>query len=136
MNIPCPKCSSTVTRLEEEGTSVLLRCRCGYCKVMSTTLVTGLRIEHIHIDEEVQLPKKNSKLMHCLGMLATLKTATTREICEGLINRGEDWSSSETASFLTILKHRGLVETLTTGKGVQGGSTWVLTPSAKKLLKL
>ena len=136
MNIPCPKCSSTVTRLEEEGSSLLLKCRCGYYKVMATTLRSGIVVEHLRIEGEVQLPKKDSKLFQCLGALGSLKEASTQEVAKELTRRGTTWCSDEVASFLTILKHRGLVVIVVPGKGVLGGSRWALTESAKRLMKL
>lgn len=136
MNIPCPKCSSTSTRLEDEGSSILLKCVCGYCKVMVTTLRSGMVIEHIHIDGGPQLPKTGSKLAQCLGSLASLGEGSTQQVADKLSQRGGVWSSDEVASFLTILKHRGLVCIVVPGKGKLGGSRWRLTDKAKTLLKL
>jgi 23S rRNA pseudoU1915 N3-methylase RlmH len=103
---------------------------------MASTLSSGFSIEHIHIDGEVKLPKKDSKLAQCLGALASLKEASTQEVAKELTKRGESWCSDEVASFLTILKHRGLVVIVVPGKGVLGGSRWSLTATARRLLKL
>lgn len=137
MNIPCPKCGSTATRLEvHDDRDVMLECRCGYCKPMATTLEGGILITHLVIEDGgVQLPRGGSKLMECLGALASLKEATTAQIAATLTSRGS-WVYDEVASFLTILKHRGLVRVLAPGKGLQGGSTWGLTSEARGLLSL
>jgi hypothetical protein len=136
MNIPCPKCSSLSTRLVNEEDSLVLKCHCGYYKNMTTTLRSGMVIEHIHIEGEIQLPRKGTKLFQCLGALASLTEASTQQVAHELTRRGTEWSSDEVASFLTILKHRGLVKITQPGKGVLGGSRWALTDTARRLLKL
>lgn len=136
MNIPCPKCSSLSTRLVEESDNLVLKCHCGYYKIMSTTLRSGMVVEHVHIEGEIQLPRKDTKSFKCLGALASLTEASTQQVATELTRRGTEWSSDEVASFLTVLKHRGLVRITTPGKGVLGGSRWALTDSARKLLQL
>jgi hypothetical protein len=44
-------------------------------------------------------------------------------------------TSSDTASQLTVLQSKGLVERTILNKGVAGGSTWQLTHLAQKILR-
>lgn len=106
-------------------------------KVVSTTLETTI-IEHIDSDDEVSLPRKDSKLYECLVALLGLGTASTSDIAD-VINfdkrKSERQNNGYIATQLVVLRYKGLVEVCVGRKGVAGGSVWGLTAAAKKLFK-
>jgi chorismate synthase len=77
------------------------------------------------------LPRRGTKLSITLGALAGVDKGTTRQIAD---RTGQ--SSNDTASQLTVLQGRGLVERMNHKRGVEGGSTWMLTILASKLLNI
>jgi len=135
MQVDCPKCASPNAWYQKDRRDVILRCLCGHLKVVSTTL-GNICIEHIDVESEVKLPRRTTKLYQCLSALCGLEEGTTQEIAE-MVNfgAGVEQSLSDVASQLTVLRYKGLVRATTNRKGVPGGSTWVLTDAALKLIK-
>lgn len=139
MTFICPKCGSNSARLEAESdTDLFLRCFCGYAKLMATTLDDGIVIEHFEIEDEITLPKQGSKLMQCLGVIASKGEVSTQGVTEVLVRRSgtEAWSSNLVASTITALKHKGLVTSRNQKRKGSTGSLWELTSEAKALLNL
>ena len=133
MKIECPKCYSPSAVLIKEGKRIVIKCLCGIEKEVGSEH-GEITIAHNEIEENIQLPRKDTKLLKCLGAMATLSPASTAEVTEELQNRGEDWSADEVASFLTVLRYKGLVEVVNYRKGISGGSTWELTDVAEELM--
>lgn len=129
--IECPKCSSKNAYLVRKGYDVVLRCTCGMHMVMQTEL-EQITIEHTEID--VKLPKEGTNLRKTLNVLASMVTATSGEVQQALKDQGATFDMSDTSTYLTILKSKGLVFRVTVRRSVAGGSTWELTDSARDLL--
>jgi hypothetical protein len=107
-------------------------------KVVATRL-GSITIEHVDTEEDVTLPRRDSKLFSCLAALVGLKEASTGQIAEvlncGCTKKVRQQSNSDVASQLTVLRYKGLVRVDTGRKGVVGGSTWEPTDPAIRLLK-
>lgn len=99
---------------------------------MVSFLEEGIQVNNVFAGElGATLPRQGTKLLQCLEALASLGVATTGEVARKL---GGKWDSNETASFLTVLRHRGLCDVVVSAKGVTGGSQWTITASAIRLL--
>lgn len=133
MIVDCPKCASTQATYRADGPDLVLRCLCGYHKVVYTTLGTA-EIMHSDAGTSVRLPKQGTHLRKTLMAVECLEIATTAEITLRLHELRAAYSASDVASYLTILRAKGLVDTTTSRRGVAGGSTWVLTDAAEDLL--
>jgi hypothetical protein len=137
LRVRCPKCGSESAHYCKDEQDVTLHCLCGFLKVVATRL-GSIIIEHPDSEEEVTLPRRDSKLFACLAVLIGLREATTGQIAE-VLNFGRSkkhhQSNSDVASQLTVLRYKGLVRVDTGRKGVQGGSTWEPTSPAIRLLK-
>lgn len=135
MRAICPKCGSESARFEYGPQDVVLRCLCGLHKVVQTKLGT-LVIDHSEKPEDVSLPRQGTKLWECLIALHDLKSASTAEITmQANIGReAKLYDTNEVSSHLTVLRYKGLVVVTEFRKGLPGGSTWVLTDAASKLL--
>lgn len=142
IRVECPKCHSQGAWYEKSEFDVTLRCLCGYCKVVQSSLDTVV-IEHIDSEEEITLPRPNTKLWNCLAMLIGLQKADTEHITFRLNLTGkEKLTVSDVASQLTILRYKGLVEPVEVTsrggparRGMKGGSTWVPRAVAVQLFK-
>lgn len=133
VDMECPKCGSNSARYEVTKQDVYLRCLCGLCKLVATTVQT-MTIEHVDAGDEVSLPRRDTKLWKCLVVLHSLRQATTQEITESLNALGNDFTASDVASQLTVLRYKGLVMNLNKLRGKAGGSTWEVASAAKTLL--
>lgn len=133
MKTECPKCCSQNAYYEKTHCDLILKCLCGYSKVVFTTLGTA---EIIHSDSgsDVKLPREGTNLRKTLVVLSVQPEATSAEITQRLKELGEKFSVSDVASYLTILRSKGLVGTTVVRRGVVGGSTWILTEAAAELL--
>lgn len=130
----CPKCESPRARVFRDGPDTLLQCRCGYLKVLETTL-GEMQIMHSETGSIVKLPRPKTHLHKTLMCLAILDLPSSAEVTERLRDLGVDRNVSDVSSYLTILKTNGLVEAVIVRRGVLGGSTWKLTDRTKELLK-
>lgn len=133
MLVECPKCGSAYARYDRTDTDLLLKCLCGYNKVIFTTLGEA-EIVHTDTGKEVSLPKEGTKLRKTLMTLASLVEVSTGEITQRLHDLGETFTASDVASYLTILRSKGLVESTVIRRGFTGGSTWCLTDAADDLI--
>jgi len=135
VKVECPKCGSHTARFEPSNRDVFLRCLCGLNKLVASTIETAV-IEHVDSGEDVSLPRKHTKLWDCLMMLHGLAPASTQEITDMLNYRpgALRLSVSDVASQLTVLKYKGLVRAVNSRRGYAGGSTWVCTEAALKIM--
>jgi hypothetical protein len=137
LHVQCPKCGSESAHYCRDERDVTLHCLCGYLKVVATRL-GSITIEHLDSEEDVTLPRRDSKLFSCLAALVGLQEATTGEIAV-VLNFGRSkkirQSNSDVASQLTVLRYKGLVRVEEGRKGIVGGSTWIPTGPAIRLLK-
>ena len=135
VDMECPKCSSMSARYIDDHTGVFLKCFCGFLKLVQSKYADGSQTDHIDIDEEVTLPRRGTKLLGALGALYALEPASTKMITESVNASGTlQQTSSDIASQLTILRYKGLVEVTDYKRGVAGGSTWITTDIAKRLM--
>ena len=137
MRVQCPKCGSESAHYCKDERDVTLHCLCGFLKVVATTL-GSITIEHPDSDEDVTLPRRDSKLFSCLAALVGLREATTGEIATVLnfgCSKRIRQSNSDIASQLTVLRYKGLVRVCSSGKGISGGSVWEATDPAVRLLR-
>jgi hypothetical protein len=114
---------------------VLLRCLCGYLKVVATSL-ESIVIRHGTPSGDVKLPRKESNLWFTLMVAASLEEASSAEIAHRLVDLGKEFSVSDVASYLTIMRSKGLVETTEVRRGIPGGSSWQITDPCAALLNL
>lgn len=130
--IECPKCRATSAWYVQDYRDVMLRCLCGYYRVVATKL-EEMVIEHI--ESTITLPRRYSKLWYCVAHLFSVEPANSQEITEAL-NYGKDLklTVSDVSSQLTVLRYKGLVHALDEKKGWPGGSTWCLTDVARERL--
>ena len=136
MRAICPKCSSESAWFEHSQQDVVLRCLCGLRQLVQTHL-GNIVIDHSEKPEDVTLPRQGTKLWECLIALYALESASTADITEQ-VNHGKQvgYDTNEVSSHLTVLRYKGLVVVTVFRKGLPGGSTWVLTEAAAKLLKV
>lgn len=134
MKTSCPKCKSPNAWYLLEDKEVLLRCLCGFYKIVASRYGETL-IEHIEPRSQVSLPRRETKLWDCLMTLVALEPASTKDITQSLNDRGVlRQTSSDIASQLTVLRYKGLVEVTINKKGHSGGSTWQCTIAARERL--
>jgi hypothetical protein len=103
--------------------------------VLATTLETVI-IEHTDTGADIKLPKRGSNLYITLATLAANVQSTSAELTEELNLSGRQYTVSDVSSYLTILRSKGLVVTITNRRGITGGSTWAATSACKELLGL
>lgn len=127
MKLECPKCGSLSAWFQYTHCDKILRCLCGYHRVVETKL-ESVTIEHNDVGADVKLPKKDTHLWRTLMVLSVIGPATTADITQRVNGLGHAvFTVSDVASYLTILRSKGLVVTTTVRRGVSGGSTWELT---------
>jgi hypothetical protein len=129
----CPKCGSSHAYYEASTYDLTLRCRCGYLKVVETRLET-LTVQHNDSGADVKLPRKATNLWATMMVLHGIKEATSAGITTRLKQLNYPFTVSDVASYLTILRSKGLVTATSIRRGVVGGSTWELTDACRNLL--
>jgi len=140
LRFDCPKCNRKQAWLEVTHPDVVLRCLCGFWRVVETQLET-ITIRHVDSGANVRLPKRDSKLYRTLATLYAVEPASTAYVTEMLDLSSkhhvvpQEFTVSDVASQLTVLKYRGLVEVTSNKKGVVGGSTWQMTTAAKQMFE-
>lgn len=136
MRAICPKCGAESAWFEYTTRDVVLRCLCGFNKLIQTHL-GQIVIDHAEKAEDATLPRQGTKLWQCLLALASLESASTAVITEQVNeDNSVEYDTNEVSSHLTVLRYKGLVMVTEFRKGLPGGSTWVLTAVAIKLLKV
>lgn len=129
----CPKCDSPWAWVEKQGHDTVLRCLCGYYRVLSTTLESAM-IDHSETNGDARLPKQGSKLWNCLVVVIGLEQADTVEITDRYnMLHGTGFKTPDIATQLTVLRYRRLVAVLESRRGVPGGSIWIPTDKALEL---
>lgn len=135
MREECPKCRRPTAWYERGIHDLTLRCLCGLNKVVFTKLET-ITIEHRDTDN-VRLPKELTNLWYTVMVLSVLELATSAEITERLVDLGKPgkmFTVSDVSSYLTILRAKGLVQTIEFRRRMVGGSTWKLTDRCAALV--
>lgn len=133
MKTECPKCASQNAWYIRTHCDLVLKCWCGFERVMFTTLESA-EIMVIDAGADVTLPRDGTKLRKTLMALVNLEAATSGEIKQRLDELGEKYTASDVASYLTILRSKGLVETTEVRRGLAGGSSWKVTDACTDLL--
>lgn len=133
MRTECPKCGSHGAWFEHTTYDKILRCLCGYHKVVETKL-EQMTIQHNDHGADIKLPKRDTHLWNTLMVLSVIGPANSAEITERLNGLGKEFSVSDVASYLTILRSKGLVVAVEIRRGVVGGSTWELTEVCSDLI--
>ena len=133
MRVDCPKCGSESAWYARDRQDVVLRCMCGYLRVVQTTL-KSIIIEHKTSVLDIKLPRRESNLWTTLVVLVGLQSATSAEVTRRLWDLGKDYTVSDVASYLTILRNKSLVRNTEIRRGVAGGSTWVCTDKCLELV--
>jgi hypothetical protein len=85
---------------------------------------------------DVKLPKPKSNLHKTLMVVSILDEPSSAEATERMQDLGVYRNVSDVSSYLTILRSKGLVETVVVRRGMLGGSTWRLTAASLKLLNI
>ena len=133
MRTECPKCRSPNARYTKNATDLILKCLCGFHKVVFSTL-EQIEVQHNDTGQDVRLPKLGSNLRVTLNVLSIFPEATSAEITERCVDLGCSFSVSDVSTYLTILRARGLVLQLLVARGVRGGSTWCISDPASDLM--
>lgn len=133
--LECPKCYACRAWFERDGSDIVLRSICGVHIIVQSQGPAETIIEHSEArPKAIRLPKPGSALSACLGHLAIAEAANSAAITEALQGAGRVFTVSDVSSYLTMLRVKGLVRATDMRKGLVGGSTWVLTDTAKQLL--
>lgn len=134
MKTECPKCGSSSAWFQHTHYDLVLRCLCGLHKVVETRL-ESVTIQHNDSGADVKLPKSGTHLWKTLMVLSVVGPATSADITGRMNALGEHvFSVSDVASYLTILRSKGLVVATLVRRGVAGGSTWQLTSVCADLM--
>lgn len=133
MRADCPKCGSTNAWYLKTEYDLAVKCLCGYYKIVYT-LLGSIEVQSNEAGANVRLPKNGSNLRKTLLVLSVEEGATSGELTRRLGDMGERFTVSDVASYLTILRSKGLVESPIIRRGVAGGSSWKVTDMAIKLL--
>jgi hypothetical protein len=129
----CPKCGGTSARYRKSVYDLTLWCLCGYSKVVFSTL-DNQEIPVASSPESVKLPRPGTRLRKTLYAVDCLEEGDTASITQRLRDMREDYTASDVASYLTILRSKGLTVTTVSRRGVSGGSNWTVSDSASDLL--
>ena len=132
INTICPKCTSIQAHYLVEDDELILKCLCGFYKVLYSERY-GRSVIHVVKEDVVSIPKAGTKLSKCLGALAKYHPAI---VSTGDIARDLEVPGGVAASRLMVLQHKGLIEVVVCGRGKVGGSTWKLTTRAVIYLNL
>lgn len=135
IRIECPKCASPNAYYQFTEVDKILRCLCGYHKVIETTLET-IVVMHNDSGPEVKLPRRGTNIWLTLSVLAAAKTLNSAAVTRQLNDAGHKFTVSDVSSYLTILRSKGLVYNTELRRGLAGGSTWALTPACLDILNL
>lgn len=126
MSLICPKCGG-YSWLTEEADTIIQNCVCGlnrfvYIKSGNQTF-TRVPVKA----STVVLPARGSQLSQILGCLIILGELTSQQIAVQL-----SITVDKATTNLSVLRSRGLIQTLQDRKGRLGGSLWEVYPVVKK----
>lgn len=127
----CPKCAGIANYITEDDI-FLLSCMCGWRQYLEFT-EGKVTVYNRVIKSDIQLPKTGTKLSRILNLLVSRHPDT---ISTGLIAATTQESVNDVGSRLMVLYNRQLTERVTHGKGIPGGSTWVLSTQGALLFGL
>lgn len=134
MKAECPKCGSSNAAYVKTKTELVLRCLCGFYKVLYSIYDENIVVQHAEPASKVQLPKTGTLLRATLMVLKSLDTANSRAVTERMVDLGIEVDVSTVSGYLMVLKARGLVLNTNNRRGSAGGSTWILSDVADDLL--
>lgn len=132
---PCPNCGSIKTWLIEEKQCIVQKCICGLHKyLLHISEEGGVTVMRRTVrNDEVLLPEAGTKTFKCLVAIAdhypTIMDTATIAGRAGLQNK-------ETSALLSVLMTRGLVDRVEGRKKWKGGSTWKLSYSAERIMRI
>jgi hypothetical protein len=132
--IRCPKCGSGHGWLEEIDQQIVQRCMCGLMRFVARKTENGYEVMHRTVrTEDVRLPVRTTKLYQTLLCVAESYPSA---ICTSdiAVHRGQN--NKETASMMTLLMARGLVNRVERKRGISGGSLWAVSKETITLMKL
>lgn len=124
----CPNCGSNNVWVEEETSIKWLRCKCGLMRKVEVTKDGVVLVMNV-AGQEAKLPKKGTQTHSIFMKVASLEPATTGDIA-----KSQGISTSVAASILYVLRTYGLIRNIFDKRGEAGGSTWVLSKKAHRLL--
>ena len=134
MRTECPKCGGSAG-YERTHCDLILKCLCGYRKVVFTTLGEA-EITHCDTQGDIRLPKEGTRFRKTLMVLSVLEEGTSAEVAQRLQEVGVPVSVSDASSYLMLLQIRGLVFKTVDRRTIAGGSSWALTDAAQDLLNV
>lgn len=125
MSLICPKCGG-FSWLKEEADTVIQMCVCGLNKFIyiKSGNQTFTRVP-VKVSTVV-LPARGSQLSQILGCLIILGELTSQQIAVQL-----SITVDKATTNLSVLRSRGLIQTLQDRKGRLGGSLWEVYPVVK-----
>ena len=127
----CPKCGGAA-HYEIDSFDVILKCMCGlhkYLRYADEEIIIENRLPR----KNAALPKTGSKLSKVLGVIAS---KYPDPITTGNLVMATGENSNDVGSRVIVLFNRQLIDKVSTGKGLKGGSMWVLSLQGGKLLGL
>jgi hypothetical protein len=125
MSLICPKCGG-FSWLKEEADTVIQHCVCGLNRFIfiKSGNQTFTRVP-VKVSTVV-LPARGSQLSQILGCLIILGELTSQQIAVQL-----SITVDKATTNLSVLRSRGLIQTLQDRKGRLGGSLWEVYPVVK-----
>jgi hypothetical protein len=133
IKVDCPKCGSHNAYYQHTEYDKILRCLCGYHKVIETTLESFI-VERNDVGADVKLPRRGTNIWMTLATLANAEGCNSAELTQIMVAAGHSFTVSDVSSHLTILRSKGLVANIEIRRGISGGSTWRISESCKNLL--
>lgn len=131
--LPCPRCGAS-SWIEGRGENLTQRCLCGLTKALLQKVDGSITILRTAVQPSgVTLPAKGTKISKCL---LAVEASYPKPVMTGVVAQEAGLQNKETASLLTTLMGRGLVERVSERRGLAGGSEWKLTVTAQQILKV
>jgi len=125
----CPKGCGRPAGFEVISTEVWTVCSCGFRRLSYSMDAKGEIVPHPYKRHNAALPDASTKLYQCLLGVQELVEINTSGVAQYV-----HMPSADVATRLATLEGRGLVYRTTTMRGIAGGSTWVLSDAAIRLL--
>lgn len=131
--LPCPRCAGASWVEDIRGT-VTQRCLCGLTRPLLKRLDGTITLMRTAVPANgTTMPAIGTKISKCLLAVAEMNP---HPVMTGRVAQAAGLQNKETASLLITLMTRGLVERVSERRGMQGGSEWKLTLTARQMLKL
>lgn len=131
----CPHCDGwgwyEVTYDYYLGYEVVLRCLCGYHRVLYSEANDTV---HMSVPKKIQRPlRPRSRLSKCLTEIARVHPAPISTSDLASIMKVEPQKVSQ---YLIVLRVKGFAQCVDKRMGVTGGSKWGLSALGKKMMKI